>query len=132
MEKSLKTKTEVYLERASTTYEGGQLFSLSLNSFAHDLNLGIFLGLVKLESKQQEVYKYERNKLSIIYLLSLTQNLAKMISITICTILAIQRKDFYLSGNYYSAIMYSKFHSFQHFSHKMDFFVGQTIKIKLG
>ena len=65
MEKSLKTKTKVYLERASTTYEGGQLFSLSLNSFAHDLNLGIFLGLVKLESKQQEVYKYERNKLSI-------------------------------------------------------------------
>ena len=53
------------IERASTTYEGGQLFSLSLNSFAHDLNLGIFLGLVKLESKQQEVYKYERNKLSI-------------------------------------------------------------------
>ena len=80
MEKSLKTKTKVYLERASTTYEGGQLFSLSLNSFAHDLNLGIFLGLVKLESKQQEVYKYERNKLSISYLLCFTQKLAKMMS----------------------------------------------------
>ena len=65
----------------------------------------------------------------LVYLLSLTKNLAKMMSITVCTVLAIQRKDFYLSRNYYSAIMYSKF---QHFSHKMDFFVGQTIKIKLG
>ena len=46
--KPLKTKTKVYLVRASTTtYEGGQIFSLSLNSFAHDLNLGIFLELVK-------------------------------------------------------------------------------------